>query len=107
MTAAQRDVYFPGRWRDDALFAPDVKEAYVRLLGQSSIDALPHLHPDETIYTFWEYLQFAYERDAGLRIDHLLFNCWAADRLVEAQLDKRPRGWEKTSDYAPVWSELS
>ena len=101
------DVYVPDRWRDDALFAPEVKQAYFRVLDQGWTDALRHMHPDETIYTFWKYLRFAFERNAGLRIDHLLLNPVAARRLVAAEVDRRPRGWEKTSDHAPVWVELS
>lgn len=103
----ERDVYAPERWLDDALFAPEVRAAYARLLEQGWTDALRHLHPDETIYTFWKYLRRAFERNAGLRIDHLLLNPVAAKRLVAAEVDRRPRGWEKTSDHAPVWIELA
>lgn len=101
------DVYVPDRWRDDALFAPEVKQAYFRILDQGWTDALRHMHPGETIYTFWKYLRFAFERNAGLRIDHLLLNPVAAKRLMAAEVDRRPRGWEKTSDHAPVWIELA
>ena len=101
------DVYAPERWRDDALFAPEVKAAYARLLEQGWIDALRALHPGEAIYTFWKYWRNAFERDAGLRIDHLLLNKPAAARLVAAEVDRRPRAWEKTSDHAPVWVELA
>lgn len=100
------DVYVPERWRDDALFAPEVKEAYARLLEQGWTDSLRHLHPDERVYTFWKYWRNAFERDAGLRIDHILLNPVAAARLVAADVDRRPRGWEKTSDHAPVCIEL-
>ena len=68
----ERDVYVPERWVDDALFAPEVRAAYAGLLSQGWTDALRHMHPDETIYTFWKYLRRAFERDAGLRIDHIL-----------------------------------
>jgi len=100
------DVYAPDRWRDDALFAPEVKAAYQRLLDQGWIDAVRHLHPGETVYTFWKYWRGAFERNAGLRIDHLLVNPAAAALLRAAEVDTRPRGWEKTSDHAPVWIEL-
>jgi exodeoxyribonuclease-3 len=100
------DVYAPERWRDDALFAPEVKEAYARLLAQGWTDALRSLHPDETIYTFWKYWRASFERDAGLRIDHLLLNPAAAARLRASGVDRRPRAWEKTSDHAPAWIEL-
>lgn len=101
------DVYVPERWRDDALFAPEVKAAYASLLEQGWLDALRHLHPDERIYTFWKYWRNSFERDAGLRIDHVLINPVAAKRLATAEVDRRPRGWEKTSDHAPVWIELA
>lgn len=100
------DVYAPERWRDDALFAPEVRAAYAKLLHQGWTDALRHLHPDEAIYTFWKYWRGAFERDAGLRIDHVLLNPAAAKLLVAGEVDRRPRGWEKTSDHAPVWIEL-
>ena len=100
------DVYAPDRWRDDALFAPEVKAAYQRLLGQGWTDAIRHLYPDETIYTFWKYWRGAFERNAGLRIDHVLLNRAAAQRLRAAQVDTFARGWEKTSDHAPVWIDL-
>ncbi|WP_429275612.1 exodeoxyribonuclease III [Novosphingobium gossypii] len=101
------DVYVPDRWRDDALFAPEVRAAYARLLKQGWIDALRELHPGQHIYTFWKYWRRSFERDAGLRIDHLLLNPLAARRLKAAEVDRRPRGWDKTSDHAPVWIELS
>lgn len=101
------DVYKPERWLDDALFAPEVKAAYFRLLDQGWLDALRTLHPDEVIYTFWDYFRNAYNRNAGLRIDHLLLSPQLAARLVDAKVDAHVRGWEKTSDHAPVWVELA
>jgi exodeoxyribonuclease-3 len=103
----EADVYKPERWRDDALFAPEVREAFFRLTGQGWTDALRTIHPGETIYTFWDYFRNAYGRNAGLRIDHLLLSPTLADRLVDAQVDRDVRGWEKTSDHAPVWIELA
>lgn len=103
----ERDVYKPERWLDDALFAPEVREAFARLVAQGWTDALRTIHPDEVIYTFWDYFRNAYGRDAGLRIDHLLLSPALAARLVDAQVDREVRGWEKTSDHAPVWIELS
>jgi exodeoxyribonuclease-3 len=100
------DVYKPERWLDDALFAPEVRAAWFRLLEQGWTDALRHLHPGETIHTFWDYFRNAFARDAGLRIDHLLLNAAAAKRLRQAQVDRFVRGWEKTSDHAPVWISL-
>lgn len=101
------DVYAPDRWRDDALFAPEVKAAYNRLLDQGWTDAVRRLHPGERIFTFWKYWRGAFERNAGLRIDHFLLNGPASARLEKAEVDTRPRVWEKTSDHAPVWIELA
>ena len=100
------DVYKPERWTDDALFAPEVRALYARLLAQGWTDSLRHLHPDETIYTFWDYFRNAYARNAGLRIDHLLLAPSLATRLKAAGVDRAVRGWEKTSDHAPTWIEL-
>lgn len=101
------DVYKPERWKDDALFAPEAKAAYQRLLDQGWTDAVRYLHPDETIYTFWHYWRNSFERNAGIRIDHLLLNKPAQELLKVAEVDRRPRGWEKTSDHTPVWIELA
>jgi exodeoxyribonuclease-3 len=101
------DVYKPERWRDDALFRPEVKKAYAALMKQGWTDALRTKHPGETIYTFWDYFRNAYARDAGLRIDHLLLTPDLAKRLKKAEVDRDVRGWEKSSDHAPVWIELA
>ena len=100
------DVYKPERWLDDALFAPEVREAFAALVAQGWTDALRKLHPGERIYTFWKYWRGAFERDAGLRIDHLLLSPKLAKRLVAAGVDREPRSWDKTSDHAPTWIEL-
>jgi exodeoxyribonuclease-3 len=102
----ERDVYKPERWLDDALFAPEVRAAFARLLEQGWTDAVRALHPDETIYTFWDYFRNAFARNAGLRIDHFLLSPEVAPRLQRAEVDAHVRGWEKTSDHAPVWIEL-
>jgi exodeoxyribonuclease-3 len=102
----ERDVHKPERWTDDALFAPEVRTAYARLIGQGWTDALRTRHPDETIYTFWDYFRNAYGRNAGLRIDHLLLSPAIAGRLADAEVDRHVRGWEKSSDHAPVWISL-
>src|SRR5665213_2259443 len=101
------DVYKPERWRDDALFRPEVRDAYHRLLAQGWTDALRTMHPGEHIYTFWDYFRNAYGRDAGLRIDHLLLSPSVAGQLRTAEVDRDVRGWEKTSDHAPTWIELA
>jgi exodeoxyribonuclease-3 len=103
----EADVYKPERWVGDALFAPEAREAYRRLLGQGWTDALRHLHPDERLFTFWDYFRNAFPRDAGLRIDHLLLNDKAARRLKQAGVDRSVRALPKTSDHAPTWVELA
>ena len=102
----ERDVYKPERWVNDALFRVETREAFGRLMKQGWTDSLRTIHPDVTIFTFWDYFRQAYERDAGLRIDHLLLNTPAAALLSSAGVDRNVRGWEKASDHAPTWVEL-
>ncbi|GEO10808.1 exodeoxyribonuclease III [Segetibacter aerophilus] len=101
------DVYKPERWHEDALFRPEVRQAFKTLVDQGWTDAIRKLYPDQTIYTFWDYFRNAYGRNAGLRIDHFLLSPSIAPRLTAAGVDSAVRGWEKTSDHAPVWIELS
>ncbi len=101
------DVYKPERWVKDALFRPETRDAFARLVAPGWTDALRKLHPDERIYTFWDYFRNNFARDAGLRIDHLLLNPSAARRLVSAGVDRDVRGWEKASDHAPTWVVLA
>lgn len=100
------DVYKPERWVDDALFRPETRAAFQKILAQGWTDAIRKLYPDEKIYTFWDYFRNAYGRDAGLRIDHFLLSPAVDKRLRAAGVDRDVRGWEKTSDHAPVWIEL-
>jgi len=100
------DVYKPERWVDDALFRPETRAAFKKLVSQGWTDSLRKLHPDEKIYTFWDYFRNAYGRDAGLRIDHLLLNPPLSKRLKNAGVDRHVRGWEKSSDHAPTWIEI-
>ena len=100
------DVYKPERWVDDALFRPEVRSAFQKLLAQGWTDAVRSLHPDEKIFTFWDYFRNAYNRDAGLRIDHLLLAPSIQKRLLHAGVDRHVRGWEKASDHAPTWIDL-
>ncbi len=101
------DVYKPKRWADDALFRPEVRAAFHQLVAQGWTDALRRLYPNETIYTFWDYFRNAFGRNAGLRIDHFLLSKTLVKRLTAGGVDKYVRGWEKSSDHAPVWIELS
>jgi exodeoxyribonuclease-3 len=101
------DAYKPERWVDDALFFPESRAAYQKLLSQGWTDAIRELHPDESIYTFWDYFRDAYARNAGIRIDHFLLNGPAAKLLLAAGVERDVRGWEKTSDHAPTWIKLS
>ena len=101
------DVYKPERWLKDALFAPEAREKYRALVAQGWTDALRQFHPDEKIFTFWHYWRNSFERDAGIRIDHALVSPALAKLLKAAGVDRTPRGWEKTSDHAPVWVELA
>ena len=100
------DIYNPRSWLKDALLQPESRDAYARLLAQGWTDAIRHLHPEERIYTFWDYFRNAWPRNAGLRIDHLLLSPQAADRLLDAGVDKEYRGREKASDHAPTWVML-
>jgi exodeoxyribonuclease-3 len=101
------DVYSPERWRNDALFRPEVRDAYHRLLKQGWTDAVRALHPDERIYTFWKYWRNDFGRNAGLRIDHLLLSPVLKSRLVSCGVDREVRAREKPSDHAPVWIDLA
>lgn len=100
------DVYKPERWEKDALFRPETRAAFERLMAQGWTDAIRTLYPNEKIYTFWDYFRNAYGRDAGLRIDHFLLSDELKPKLKSGGVDKHVRGWEKTSDHAPVWIEL-
>jgi exodeoxyribonuclease-3 len=100
------DVYKPERWVNDALFRPETRAAFHTLMEQGWTDALRTLYPDEVIYTFFDYFRNAYERNAGLRIDHFLLSPHVAKRLKAGGVDHDVRGWEKSSDHAPVWIEI-
>jgi exodeoxyribonuclease-3 len=100
------DVYKPESWVKDALFLPETREAYAKLVAQGWTDALRALHPGEKIYTFWDYFRQAYSRNAGLRIDHFLLSHHFNKKVLAAEVDRHVRGWEKTSDHAPVWIEI-
>jgi exodeoxyribonuclease-3 len=101
------DIYDPRSWRKDALLQPESRERYAKLLAQGWTDALRARHPDERIYTFWDYFREHWPRDSGLRIDHLLLSPTLAPRLVDAGVDRWVRGEPRASDHAPAWVTLS
>ena len=102
---ARRRTSRSAGWTTPSSFR-ESRAAYAKLVAQGWTDALRHLHPDEKIFTFWDYFRNAFARDAGIRIDHLLLSPPLADRLTAAGVDRDVRGWEKTSDHAPTWIEL-
>jgi exodeoxyribonuclease III len=101
------DIYPTRSWDDDALVQPESRAAFRRIVGRSWTDGLRHMHPGTRVYTFWHYQRMRWQRDAGLRIDHLLLSRNLRDRLVEAGVDREVRGMEGASDHAPVWIRLS
>jgi exodeoxyribonuclease-3 len=100
------DIYDPKSWRKDALLQPESRAAYQRLLAQGWTDALRTRHPDERIYTFWDYFRNHWQRNSGLRIDHLLLSSNLAARLVDANVHSWVRGLPKASDHAPAWVQV-
>jgi exodeoxyribonuclease-3 len=103
----ERDIYPTKSYDKDALVQPQSRAAFARLLKQGWTDALRALHPDERIYTFWDYMRNRWPRDAGLRIDHILLSPDLAERLKASGVDRAARGKSNASDHAPVWIELS
>ena len=101
------DTYKPEKYKNDALFRPEIKADYQMLLDQGWTDAIRTLYPDQPIYTYWDYLRKAYDRNAGLRLDHFLLTRDLAEKLKKGNVDKHVRGWEGASDHAPVWIELA
>ena len=100
------DIYNPRSWRKDALLQPESRACWERLLAQGWTDALRHLHPEEPVYTFWDYFRQHWQRNSGLRIDHLLLNRRLASGLRAAGVDTWVRGEEKASDHAPAWVQV-
>lgn len=100
------DIYPTRSWDDDALIQPASRAAYARLVKQGWTDALRERHPEERIYTFWHYIRRRYERDAGLRLDHLLLSPSLAPRLKDCGVDRAVRGEAGASDHAPAWIKL-
>lgn len=100
------DIYNPRSWLKDALLQPESRECYQRLLAQGWTDAIRHLYPDERVYTFWDYFRQHWQKNSGLRIDHLLLNPSLARRLKNAGVDAWVRNEAHASDHAPTWIEL-
>lgn len=101
------DAKNPAEWTKDALFQPESRQAFRRVLHLGYTDAFRALHTGPGHYTFWDYQAGAWPRDDGIRIDHLLLSPQAADRLAEAGIDREPRSREKASDHTPVWCRLA
>jgi len=100
------DIYNPRSWLKDALLQPESRDCYRRLLAQGWTDALRTRYPDTRVYTFWDYFRQHWEKDSGLRIDHLLLSRELAPRLRDAGVDKWVRGEPHASDHAPAWVEI-
>ena len=100
------DAKNPENWVTDALFQPEARAAFRRLAGLGLTDALRAVEDGGGIYTFWDYQAGAWQKNNGIRIDHILLSPEAADRLAEVGVDRHVRAWEKPSDHVPVWVEL-
>jgi exodeoxyribonuclease-3 len=103
---AAPDVHNPAAWVNDALFRATTRESFRSLLGLGLTDALRAVTDASGQYTFWDYQAGAWQKNQGLRIDHLLLSPQAADRLVDAGIDRHVRGWDKPSDHVPVYVDL-
>jgi exodeoxyribonuclease-3 len=103
---ADLDTYKPEKYEKNALFRPEAQKLWRELLKTGWTDAIRKLYPEEHLYTFWDYLRDAYGRNAGLRLDHFLLDGLLLKRLLSAGIDKDVRGWEHSSDHAPVWIQL-
>jgi exodeoxyribonuclease III len=101
-----RDIYPTKSWDKDAVVQPQSRAAYNRILAQGWIDAVRKLYPAEPMYTFWDYMRNRWERDGGLRLDHILLSPALANRLDGAGVDRDVRGKDNASDHAPVWAVL-
>jgi exodeoxyribonuclease-3 len=101
-----RDCYDAAAWMGDALFQPESRAAYRRMINLGLTDAIRMFAPTEHLYTFWDYQAGAWQRNHGIRIDHILMSPAAADRCIAAGIDKSPRGREQPSDHVPVWVQL-
>ena len=102
------DVFDPPNWQNDALCRPEARAAFRRVLNLGYVEAFRALHPHaHRAWTFWDYQAGAWQRDLGLRIDHLLLSPEAADQLQQCAIDRNPRGQEKASDHTPIWVDIA
>ena len=102
-----RDIYPTTSWKNDALVQPESRAAFHKLIRQGWTDAIRTRHPEKPMYTFWHYMRNRWQRDAGLRLDHLLLSPDLARRLGDAGVDREIRGEANASDHAPAWIELA
>lgn len=100
------DVFDPAGFLDDALFQPETRAAFRGILNLGYTEAYRALHSEAHRYSFWDYQRGAWQKDNGVRIDHLLLSPQAADRLEDCDIDRKPRGQPKASDHTPVWCRL-
>ena len=100
------DARHPEAWVEDALFRPESRRAFRALKNLGLTDALRACHAEADRYTFWDYQAGAWQKNNGIRIDHLLLSPQAADRLRACEIDSHVRGWEKPSDHVPIWIDL-
>jgi len=101
------DVHDPAVWANDALFLPQTREKFRALTHLGLTDAIRAVSDDSGLYTFWDYQAGAWQKNWGIRIDHLLLSPQAADRLTAAGIDKHVRSWERPSDHVPVFIDLA
>ena len=103
----REDAAKPDAWADDALFRPEARRAFRRITALGFTEAFRTQHPEPGLYSFWDYQAGAWERDNGIRIDHLLLSPQAADLLQSSGIDREVRGRDKPSDHVPVWIDLA
>ena len=104
---AGADVRNPQAWTADALFLPQTRSQFRALMNLGLTDAVRATSDAAGVYTFWDYQAGAWQKNNGIRIDHLLLSPQAADRLSEVGIDRHVRSWEKPSDHVPVWLDLA
>jgi len=101
------DAHSPEKWREDALFLPDSRAAYQRVLNLGFTDAFRAVNATPLNYTFWDFQAGAWNKNDGIRIDHFLLSPQCADLLKDCQIDRHMRGREKPSDHVPIWVDLA